>query len=159
MRKLLALTGATAALVLSASITAQAGEEVATRCGQFGCDQVRCDHSGNRCVRFSNYDSYYNGYTNGPNGGYGYGNEYGYNGYDSYGYNNGYGGYAAPAYGTPPVNNYNGGAPYAYSNGYYGGYGPGNYVCDSEGDRCYQSSSPYWDFHEYYRLHGYRWNY
>lgn len=37
--------------------------------------------------------------------------------------------------------------------GYYGGYR----VCDSDGDRCYSSGSPYWDYRQYYRNHGYRW--
>ena len=30
-------------------------------------------------------------------------------------------------------------------------------VCDPDGDRCYASRRHYWDFHEYYRRHGYRW--
>lgn len=30
-------------------------------------------------------------------------------------------------------------------------------VCDSDGDRCYYSTSPYWNYREYYRRHGYRW--
>jgi len=97
MRKMLALTGAAFGLVLSASfgVSAQA-DEVATRCGSYGCDRVDCHDQGNRCTRYSDYDSYYNGYTNG-----------------------------------------------GYTNGYYGGN---------------DSYAPYWDYHEYYRVHGYRWN-
>lgn len=30
-------------------------------------------------------------------------------------------------------------------------------VCDPDGDRCYVSRRNYWDFHEYYRRHGYHW--
>jgi len=36
------------------------------------------------------------------------------------------------------------------------GYG-GHLVCDSDGDRCYRSDSPFWNYREYYRRHGYRW--
>lgn len=44
--------------------------------------------------------------------------------------------------------------------GYYGrgGYDGGYRVCDSDGDRCYMSSRPYWDYRQYYRNHGYRWD-
>lgn len=44
--------------------------------------------------------------------------------------------------------------------GYYGrgGYDRGYRVCDSDGDRCYLSNSPYWDYRQYYRNHGYRWD-
>lgn len=44
--------------------------------------------------------------------------------------------------------------------GYYGkgGYDRGYRVCDSDGDRCYLSNSPYWDYRQYYRDHGYRWD-
>ncbi len=38
---------------------------------------------------------------------------------------------------------------------YYGGY---HLVCDSDGDRCYRSAEPYWNYRQYYRLHGYRWS-
>jgi hypothetical protein len=43
--------------------------------------------------------------------------------------------------------------------GYYGrgGYDRDHRVCDSDGDRCYSSRSPYWDYRQYYRNHGYRW--
>lgn len=30
-------------------------------------------------------------------------------------------------------------------------------ACDPDGDRCYSSNSPYWDYREYYRRHGYSW--
>ena len=30
-------------------------------------------------------------------------------------------------------------------------------VCDSDGDRCYLSESDYWNYREYYRIHGYHW--
>jgi hypothetical protein len=140
MRKMLALTGAALGLFLSANLPVQAGD-VATRCGQYGCDQVHCQDRGDHCTRYSDYDGYYNGYTNG----YGnYGGNYGgyYGGYDNYGpddqvYDGSYGGYGA-----------------------YGGYDSGaRVVCDSEGTRCYQSYTPYWDYREYYRVHGYHWNY
>jgi len=36
------------------------------------------------------------------------------------------------------------------------GYG-GRLVCDSDGDRCYRSDSPFWNYREYYRRHGYHW--
>jgi hypothetical protein len=66
-------------------------------------------------------------------------------------------------------------APYYYRSGYYGGrdygygyryydrpygysYGYGyGVVCDSDGDRCYSSLEPYWNYREYYRRHGYHW--
>jgi len=42
--------------------------------------------------------------------------------------------------------------------GYDGPPGGGRFrVCDSGGDRCYISSTPYWNYREYYRRHGYRW--
>lgn len=31
-------------------------------------------------------------------------------------------------------------------------------VCDPDGDRCYRSASDYWNYREYYRRLGYRWN-
>ena len=155
MRMKLALTGVAFGLIFSANLAApaQAGD-VATRCGQYGCDQVRCDDHGDHCTRYSDYDSYYNGYTNGYDRGYGsnYGGNYGgYDNYDNYGdddqvYNGAYGGYGG--YG-------------AYGGyGTYGGYGNGlRLVCDSQGTRCYQTTTPYWNYHDYYRIHGYRWNY
>jgi hypothetical protein len=43
--------------------------------------------------------------------------------------------------------------------GYEDDYGYGSYrVCDPDGDRCYRSGSPHWDYKEYYRRHGYRWH-
>ena len=30
-------------------------------------------------------------------------------------------------------------------------------VCDPDGDRCYRSRHPDWNYREYYRRHGYRW--
>ncbi|HEX4158862.1 MAG TPA: hypothetical protein VHY79_10330 [Rhizomicrobium sp.] len=58
---------------------------------------------------------------------------------------------------------------YRYSDGYgappildrYSGRGPAGYlhlVCDSDGDRCYPSGRRHWDFRDYYRRLGYRWN-
>jgi hypothetical protein len=57
---------------------------------------------------------------------------------------------------------------YYRRDGYYdGGYGRDygrdydgdrHYVCDSDGDRCYSSRGRYWNFHEYYRRHGYHWD-
>jgi len=126
-------------LFVSAVAPSQAGE-VATRCGEYGCDQIHCNYDGNRCVRYSDYDSYYNGYS-GYYGGYGE---------DSDGYGPEYGGY---------VQNYNGYGPgYDGGYGFYGGYDREHLVCDSDGDRCYQSAEPYWNFREYYRVHGYHWD-
>lgn len=31
-------------------------------------------------------------------------------------------------------------------------------VCDPDGDRCYLSRSWRWNYRQYYRLHGYRWD-
>lgn len=31
-------------------------------------------------------------------------------------------------------------------------------VCDSDGDRCYTSRAGHWNYREYYRRHGYRWD-
>lgn len=31
-------------------------------------------------------------------------------------------------------------------------------VCDPDGDRCYSSRGWRWDYRQYYRLHGYRWD-
>lgn len=39
-----------------------------------------------------------------------------------------------------------------------GYYGRTRYVCDPDGDRCYSSTSRTWNYREYYRRHGYRWN-
>ncbi|HEY3777587.1 MAG TPA: hypothetical protein VGL35_05975 [Rhizomicrobium sp.] len=33
----------------------------------------------------------------------------------------------------------------------------GHLVCDPAGDRCYSSDAPHWDYREYYRRHGFRW--
>jgi hypothetical protein len=33
-----------------------------------------------------------------------------------------------------------------------------HYVCDPDGDRCYVSHGGRWDYREYYRRYGYRWN-
>jgi hypothetical protein len=156
MRKLLALTGATFGLIIAANFAAPAqAEETATRCGSYGCDRVVCHDGGDRCTRYSDYDRRYNGYTNGgyTNGDYG-----GYDNYaqsPSYNDNGYYGGYDnGPAYGSGPA--------YDDAGGYYGGYdshGDTRLVCDNEGTRCYRSYAPYWDYHEYYRIQGYRWNY
>ena len=45
-----------------------------------------------------------------------------------------------------------------YRDGEWSGRRP-HYVCDSDGDRCYPSEYRYWDYHEYYRRHGYHWQY
>ena len=40
--------------------------------------------------------------------------------------------------------------------GAYIGVGYGPYLaCDPWGDRCYRGFRPFWDYHEYYRHHGY----
>ncbi|HTT83773.1 MAG TPA: hypothetical protein VMF67_09860 [Rhizomicrobium sp.] len=39
-----------------------------------------------------------------------------------------------------------------------GASGYSHRVCDSDGDRCYASRGRHWDFREYYRRLGYRWN-
>lgn len=49
-----------------------------------------------------------------------------------------------------------------HDDGYYSrdrdDYEHGRYrVCDPDGDRCYRSSEPTWDYHEYYRRQGYHW--
>jgi hypothetical protein len=36
--------------------------------------------------------------------------------------------------------------------------GSGRLVCDPDGDRCFRSPDSRWDFREYYRRLGYRWN-
>jgi hypothetical protein len=151
MRRAFALAGAALALALSAGTSAWAGSEFATRCGNYGCDHVRCDYSGNHCVRYSDYDERYNGYVNGYASGYDNGG----------GYYGGYGDYGAPS----DNGTYSGRGDYGsyrqpYDNGYYGGYDSGygsHLVCDNAGSRCYRTSAPYWSHHEYYRLHGYRW--
>ncbi len=151
MRNLMPLSATASVLAISAALSlstpAQAGE-VASRCGQFGCDRIHCDYSGNHCVRYSDYDSYYNGYTNG---------------YDRDRYGS-YGGYGDEYYDRGPAydNGYYGGSE-SYGNGYYGGYGPdyggyGHLVCDNAGDRCYRTNAPGWNYREYYRQHGYSWD-
>jgi hypothetical protein len=152
MRKI-SLSAATSILALSAALSlatpAARADEVASRCGQDGCDRIRCDDSGNRCVRYSDYDNYYNGYTNGYDRGRdysdgSYGGEPTYdNRYDNRDDNGYYGGYDD------------------HGSGYEGDFDPydrGQLVCDSSGDRCYSGASPYWDYREYYRLHGYHWD-
>jgi hypothetical protein len=164
------------------------GGDVATRCGPQGCDHIKCHNDGNFCVRFSDYDPRYNGYigagvyadgysgySDNYAGGYGnyYGNEYYGNSGNGY-YGNGYvgneyrgtgvfsgggNGYNGGYYGNGYNGGYYGNGYGGYGNGYYGGYGGGShYVCDTYGDRCYSSYAPYWDYREYYRRHGYRWN-
>ena len=170
MRMLLASTGAAIGLILCTSFGVPANAEtLATRCGPQGCDHIKCHNDGNFCVRFSDYDPRYNGYI----GAVGYGNYGGYGGYGGY-YGNGYygneyygngyngGRYVGNEYqGTGVFNgngHYGGYGAGSYGNGYYGGYG-GHLVCDSYGDRCYESSTPYWNYRDYYRVHGYHWNY
>jgi hypothetical protein len=41
---------------------------------------------------------------------------------------------------------------------FYDDYRYRHLVCDPDGDRCYRSRSYYWDYREYYRRHGYRWD-
>ena len=38
------------------------------------------------------------------------------------------------------------------------GYYAGHLVCDRDGDRCYRTHEPYWNYREYYRRNGYRWH-
>lgn len=42
-----------------------------------------------------------------------------------------------------------------YDDDYDGGR---HMVCDPDGDRCYLSRSWRWNYRQYYRLHGYRWD-
>lgn len=132
MRNILLLASAAVALAVSGAVPSYGGE-TATRCGPNGCDRIHCDETGDRCVRYSQYDPRYNGY------------------YNSYNNDRGYG-YYGGEYG-PPDQGYYGGYTPAY-NGYYGEH----LVCDGDGDRCYHSSEPYWNYREYYRIHGYHWD-
>jgi hypothetical protein len=50
-------------------------------------------------------------------------------------------------------------APFEDRNFRYGGApDPSPLTCDSDGDRCYPSLGARWNFREYYRRLGYRWN-
>jgi len=183
MRTLLASTGAAIGLILCASFGAPANAEaLATRCGPQGCDHIKCHNDGSFCVRYSDYDARYNGYIGGGRyvggyGGYGgdggYGNGYYGNGYYGSGYvgneyagtgvfngNGYYGNYGNGYYNNRYVGNEYAGTGVFAGNGTYGGYGSGlHFVCDRDGDRCYSSYAPFWDYREYYRRHGYHWNY
>lgn len=116
-----------AALSISAVSPAQA-DNLAVRCGGYGCDAIHCNYTGDRCFRVDGYrgDYYRSDYS-------------GEGDYDRSDYDRGYYG---PRY-----------RPYSYAGyGYYG-----RLVCDSDGDRCYRSDSPFWNYREYYRRHGYHW--
>jgi hypothetical protein len=67
---------------------------------------------------------------------------HGYRHHNFYGYRNGHNGHGY-------------GRGRGFGHGY--GYGHSGYACDPDGDRCYRSLSPYWDYREYYRRHGYHW--
>jgi len=100
-------------------------------------------------------DGYYDGYHGGRHYSGGY-----YDGYDG-GYNRGYHEKRYKGDSRRYRDNYRdydhhdrrGDYRDSYGDGGYGGY----QVCDSDGDRCYGSSEPYWNYREYYRRHGYRW--
>ncbi|HUO93759.1 MAG TPA: hypothetical protein VMU22_12595 [Rhizomicrobium sp.] len=179
MRTLLASTGAALCLILCAGVGAPAdAESLATRCGPQGCDHIKCHNDGTFCVRYSDYDPRYNGYIGAGYYVNGYG---GYGGYGSYGGYGGYGGYYGGRYigneyaGTGAFNGHRyvgneyagtgifsryGNGYYGGYGGYYGGYGAGlHFVCDPDGDRCYSTTAPFWDYREYYRRHGYHWDY
>lgn len=95
--------------------TTQATADVATRCGAYGCQAIRCNYTGDRCYRID-------------------GSAYG-------------GGYYRSRYDRDYDD---------YDRDYADGYG-GHLVCDSDGDRCYRSHEPWWNYREYYRRHGYHW--
>jgi len=97
-----------------------AAADVAVRCGAYGCDEIHCNYTGDRCYRLGNST------------GYAYRARYSYG--DGRYYRSGY---------------------RDYDRADYDDYG--HYVCDSDGDRCYRSPSPYWNYREYYRRHGYHW--
>ena len=115
--------GAIAAILISwaaAFGVTPAAADVATRCGAYGCEAIRCNGTGDRCYHVDGTTSSYDYDRYVRDGGY---YRSGYRGYDD-------------------------------DRGTYGGH----LVCDSDGDRCYRSHEPYWNYREYYRRNGYRWH-
>jgi len=99
---------------------------VATRCGDYGCSHIICNHTGDRCRRI--WGDFYRGYD----GGWRYRDGYG--GYDRDGYDrDGYGGYDRDGYGPDY-------GRYGTDGGYYDGRG-WHYDCDNDGDECYVKRS------------------
>jgi hypothetical protein len=75
--------GAFAAILISwaaAFAAAPAAADVATRCGAYGCEAIRCNDSGDHCYRINGYAE---GYGDGRDGGY---YRSGYRDYDDRGY-------------------------------------------------------------------------
>ena len=119
------------ALIAAASVPAQAG-------GYYGHGGYGdCADDWRYCDRYLRDDApyYYNsGYYW---GGHGY--------HSGYGYDRGY-------------RRHYGYRRHDYGHGYDSDYGSGGFVvCDPDGDRCYRSGEPYWNYRTYYRRHGYHW--
>jgi hypothetical protein len=101
-------------------------------------------HGGRYHSGYSGYSGYYDGYR---------GDNYKGDSYDRGYYGKSYKGHKHKHYDSYRSYDHHDRGSYGGYGGHYGGYR----VCDSDGDRCYGSSEPYWNYREYYRRHGYRW--
>lgn len=128
---LAAALGAIATLLLSAGVV-PASAAIATRCDDDGCARIHCNFTGDRCFFIDGYDDEWRYACNGDCD-----QDDGYRDDDRYG------------------GRRDGDCCGDYR-GYYNCCSDG-YVCDPDGDRCYESESPWWNYREYYRRHGYRW--
>ena len=120
--------GASLLAGLAGATPAEAGN-IATRCTSYGCEQIHCNDTGDRCYHVGGY--YRSGYYRSAY--YSTGDRYG-NRYRQIGYR------------------YGDDGDYGYDRGY-----GGHLICDSDGDRCYRSDERHWNYREYYRRHGYHW--
>lgn len=124
------------ALPLTALLPAAASAQLAVRCGPHDCDYISCHDDGNHCVRLDTPD-----FITHPR----WSREAllraawrqddpgrdwrdGWRGED-------------------------GGWHYAAERWHHGLHR----VCDPDGDRCYYSRARWWNYREYYRVHGYHW--
>lgn len=124
-----ALTAAIAAFALD---TAPAAASIASRCDGYGCARIHCNATGDRCFFIGDDDWRYA--CNGDCGED-----------DSYRDGDRRDGYRGD------------GDCCGDDRGYYNCCGDDGWVCDPDGDRCYESDGPWWHYREYYRRHGYRW--
>jgi len=125
-----ALVAAITAFALDAT---PAAASIASRCDGYGCARIHCNDTGDRCffIEADDYD-----WRDACNG-------------DCDEDDSDRDGYRRDGYRGD--NDCCG-----EDRGYYNCCSDG-WVCDPDGDRCYESDSPWWHYREYYRRHGYRW--
>lgn len=131
----LAAAASLSAVMVTACV-APAAAQTAIRCDGDGCAVIRCHNDGNACVRSDRGD--FDGDWGAPaylRAGWGEEGD-GWNRPDRWHGWRGDGAWRdASAYDRPGLRR----------------------VCDPDGDRCYFSRARWWNYREYYRVHGYHW--